>query len=101
MIEILANFLLLLGAAFTLIAALGVARFPDFFCRIHAATKAGAFGGAMIAIATGLALGMTRVWVEITLFVLFYFLTAPIGSHLLGRAALSRGVYRYNAAENG
>ena len=33
---------MLVGAAFCLLAALGLLRFPDLYTRLHAASKAGA-----------------------------------------------------------
>jgi multicomponent Na+:H+ antiporter subunit G len=39
MIELTASVLLVLGAALTLLAAVGFLRFPDVLTRMHAATK--------------------------------------------------------------
>ncbi len=45
MIEILVSVLLLVGAAFMVLAAIGVLRLPDLPpTRMHATTKAGALG---------------------------------------------------------
>jgi multicomponent Na+:H+ antiporter subunit G len=44
----LGSALLLLGALFSLIAAIGVLRLPDLYTRMHAASKAGAVGGGLI-----------------------------------------------------
>ena len=38
--EYLVAALLLLGGAFTLVGAIGLARLPDFFTRLHGPTKA-------------------------------------------------------------
>jgi multicomponent Na+:H+ antiporter subunit G len=48
-----AAFLMLLGAAFAFVGALGLLRFPDLYARSHAASKAGTVGSslAMLAIA--------------------------------------------------
>ena len=43
-IEILIAALILLGAAVTFVAALGLFRLPDLFTRMHAASKAGTAG---------------------------------------------------------
>ena len=42
MIEILVSVLLLVGAAFMVLAAIGVLRLPDLPTRMHATTKAAA-----------------------------------------------------------
>src|SRR3546814_7010271 len=44
LLDATAALLMLTGAAFILIAAIGVARLPDIFVRMHAATKAAVFG---------------------------------------------------------
>jgi 3-oxoacyl-[acyl-carrier protein] reductase len=44
MMQILAVLFLVAGASLCLIAAVGVLRLPDFFMRMHSATKAGVIG---------------------------------------------------------
>ena len=87
MISVLIGILILIGGLFILVAAVGVFRFPDVYCRMHAATKAGAFGGAILAIAAGLKLEGNWVWVEVVFLVLFFYTTMPIAAHLIARAA--------------
>ncbi|MEO0453614.1 MAG: monovalent cation/H(+) antiporter subunit G [Verrucomicrobiota bacterium] len=79
--------LLIIGCSFVLIAAIGVNRFPDLYSRMHAATKAGAFGGSIIFITAALSFGTLEVWLEVVLIIVFFYLTAPVGSHIIGRAA--------------
>lgn len=83
---------LVLGAFFALVAALGLVRLPDFYCRMHAAAKAGAFGGALLAFATFLHFQDVRAFLDALLIIVFFYLTTPVASHLLGRAAYLRGV---------
>ena len=97
MTEVLVSAFLLLGSAFSLIAAIGVARFPDFYCRMHAAAKAGAFGGTLLLLAAGFALGSAKAWFLCGLVVVFFYLTTPAASHLLARAAWRRGAARVAA----
>ena len=42
--DIVVAILIVLGAFFAFVAALGIVRMPDLYTRMHAATKAGAFG---------------------------------------------------------
>ncbi|MDO9023294.1 monovalent cation/H(+) antiporter subunit G, partial [Zwartia sp.] len=44
MLEIITSVLLLVGAFFILVGAIGLARLPDFFMRLHAPTKASTLG---------------------------------------------------------
>lgn len=89
--ETLIGSLILLGAFFALTAAVGVLRLPDFFCRIHAATKAGAFGATLIILASVLHVGTLQSLIQGILITGFFYLTAPVASHAIGRAAFRRG----------
>lgn len=91
-IELIGAVLLLIGALFTLIAAIGLFRFHDLYARMHAATKPQMLG--LMLICGGIALTLhTWYWVFLcTLVVAIQMLAAPVGSHLLGRAAYRTGV---------
>lgn len=91
MTEILAALLLVLGAVISLIAAIGVARLPDAFLRMHAATKAGVVGAGLMLVGAGLAFGGGDAWLRVGLIVVFLLVTVPISSHALGRAAYIGG----------
>lgn len=99
--SLLLDILILLGAAFTLVAALGMLRFPDFYCRMHAATKAGAFGGSLLLLATAVALPSPKVLFLCLLTLVFFYFTTPVAGHLLARAALARKVYRADRKDAG
>lgn len=83
-----------LGTLLTLIAAIGVVRFPSLLQRQHAATKPQLVG--FILTCTGVALAMqTWQWVAVTvLAIVLQTVTAPIGAHLIGRAARQADVIR-------
>ena len=92
MSEWIAAALLVAGGFFCLVAGIGIVRMNDVFGRMHAATKAGTLGLALIAIAV---MVLADTWLEIleALFVfVFMIFTAPIGAHLIGRAAFRRRV---------
>lgn len=87
MIDVIAGALLILGAAFALVAAIGVVRFPDVLTRMHAATKPQTLG--LLLILAGLALRIDSL-TDLTLVLvvaLFQLLTAPVSAHMVGRAA--------------
>lgn len=81
----------ILGAGFFLVAAIGVARLPDLLTRMHAATKAGAFGGALLLVACALHFETPGVAVKTFLTLIFFYLTAPIAGHMLGRSGYRAG----------
>ncbi|MGE0796692.1 MAG: monovalent cation/H(+) antiporter subunit G [Lautropia sp.] len=83
--------ILLLGCALCLLAAIGVLRLPDFFMRMHAATKAGVVGSGLVLLGLALIDGTAATAVKVVLVVLFLLLTTPVAGHLLGRAAYVAG----------
>lgn len=79
-----------LGAAFLLIAAVGVIRLPDPLQRMHSATKAGTLGVALMLIGAMLS-GRVDGSLKGLLTVVFLLLTLPLGAQLLGRGAYVSG----------
>ncbi len=92
MMETLVSLLVLFGCLFALIAAIGVVRLPDCYCRLHAATKAGAFGGSLLALGVGISFADGRVWLEIALLVGLFYTTMPVAAHLIARASRLSGI---------
>lgn len=87
MADIAAAFLLVAGSLIVLLAAIGVARFPDAFMRMHAATKAGVIGTGLCILGAALGFGDQSTWAKAIIVVGFLLVTTPIASHVLGRAA--------------
>ncbi|QPH52526.1 monovalent cation/H(+) antiporter subunit G [Pontivivens ytuae] len=92
MIEWIAAFLVLLGGAFSVIAALGLVRMPDVYIRMHSSTKTGTVGLGLLCIALMLVADGWFQVVEAMIILLFLLITAPIGAHLIGRASYAAGV---------
>lgn len=88
---VLTTGLVLLGAAFMLVAALGLLRMPDLLMRMHAATKAGTLGAALLLLAVAVASADAGVTVRAAATIVFLFLTAPVSAHVIGRAAYNSG----------
>jgi len=88
-LEILAAFLLVVGGIFTLVGAMGMLRFPDFYMRLHAPTKATTLGVGGLLLASML-VGAWRgePWLYALLITLFLFITAPVSANLLSKAAM-------------
>ncbi len=84
--------LLVVGAFFAFVAALGVMRFPDFYTRMHAATKAGAFGATLLLLAAAIHFGSVRAIVTSCFIIVFFYLTTPVAAQTLAQAAYRRGV---------
>jgi multicomponent Na+:H+ antiporter subunit G len=92
MAEVIAAIFVLLGSAFTVFAGIGIVRFKDVFIRMHAATKVGTLGSGLIMIGVAVVFGDAPVVIRCALIALFLLLTAPIGAHMIGRAALRTGI---------
>ncbi len=91
-IEILAGLFVMVGAFFMTLAAIGVWRFADFYTRVHAPTKAATLGLFFLLFGTAIWQGEGVVWAKALLAVLFIGATAPVGAHLLTRAAYRSGI---------
>ncbi len=87
---LLVDVLMILGTLFCLIAAVGILRFKDLYIRIHAATKAGAFGGSLVALASGIHFSSLSGWVQSLLLIVFFYITAPVAAHMLSRQKFNR-----------
>jgi multicomponent Na+:H+ antiporter subunit G len=75
------------GALFVALAAIGILRMPDLYARLHAASKAAALGVALLGFAVVLHFNDRSIGVRAIAFGLVLFLTAPISAHLIARAA--------------
>ncbi|PIT99071.1 MAG: Na+/H+ antiporter subunit G [Bdellovibrionales bacterium CG10_big_fil_rev_8_21_14_0_10_45_34] len=89
----LGEFFLIFGSLFFLIACLGIVRFPDLYTRVHAASKAATLGVAGIGLCAFIILDSTAASTRSLLFIGFFFLTAPVASHMISRAAYTLGVH--------
>ncbi|MBA4263134.1 MAG: Na+/H+ antiporter subunit G [Comamonadaceae bacterium] len=89
LIEWAAAILIVVGAFFLLVGAIGMVRLPDFYMRLHAPTKASTLGVGGVLLAS-LLLGWAegQLGVSELLITLFVFLTAPVSANLLAQAAL-------------
>lgn len=88
--HVAAALLLASGVAFIAVAGLGVARLPDVFQRMHAATKAGGLGSSLVVLGALVAGGVARPLTGV-LTIAFMLLTLSVASQLLARAAYMSG----------
>ena len=110
---------LLFGLFFMLVGAVGLWRLPDFYSRMHAGSKcltlgisgmmlaavfhlsnprarpASAGGGEEVAAAVEPREEVVGVITKSILVILFQFVAAPIGAHMLSRGAHLDGAYRH------
>lgn len=87
LLDLMVALLLVAGGVFAAVAGLGILRLQDVLQRTHAATKAGTLGVGLVVLAVALffhSIGVTTRAVAIFAFLL---MTAPVGAHMIGRAA--------------
>lgn len=87
MIQWLSAALILVGATFSLLAAVGVLRMPDFYSRLQTSTKASTLGVGCVVLGAALELEGTGITARALLVVAFLGLTSPVAAQMLGRAA--------------
>lgn len=92
--DVVAGVCLVIGALLTLIAAIGILRFPDVLTRMHSATKPQVLGLLLILVALGLRLRDPSTIGLLALVALFQLVTSPIASHMVGRASFRAGQVR-------
>ncbi len=81
--------LLVLGGMFALVGVVGLLRFPDFFMRLHAPTKASTLGvGGVLLASMALSWVQGELGLHELLITLFVFITAPVSANLMALAAL-------------
>lgn len=88
--NLLGNILLLVGAVFCFLGALGLLRMPDVYNRIQAGTKAVTLGS--LAIVLGAAARQPEWWPKLVLIAGFILLTNPVGSSTIARALYRAGI---------
>jgi len=91
MIDVVSGLLMTAGALLALIAGIGLQRFPDVFARMHAATKPATLGLALVLTGAALRMPDAGAVAKLLLVIALQFITAPVGGHLVGRAAYRSG----------
>jgi len=90
--DILSALFLLAGSGFMLIASIGMVRFPDFYIRNSASTKAVVLGVMLILLGVGIYYNEILIFLEIFAILFFIFLISPLSAHIVSRAAVISGV---------
>ena len=88
-IEWIGILLILLGAIFSVISAIGLVRLPDVYTRAHAASKSSTLAVMVCLLGTFLYFWADNGYVSVRLIlgIIFVFITAPVSAHLVCRAA--------------
>ena len=84
---LIGEIMLVMGAGFCFLGALGLVRMPDVYNRIQAGAKASTLGA--LGLLAGVGCHHPQWWNKLVLIALFILLTNPIGSSTLARAGAS------------
>lgn len=89
--EVLSAVLLLSGGTLSLLAAIGLLRFPDVLSRLQAATKPQVFGLLLVLAGVTPVIESDAHSLQLVLVGLFQLATAPVIAQLIAREAYRRG----------
>ncbi|MFB6132758.1 MAG: monovalent cation/H(+) antiporter subunit G [Halanaeroarchaeum sp.] len=90
--------LVTIGCAFLAVGTFGLLRLPDVYNRMHATSKATTLGAASIFLAATVHFGPGGRALTSFVGIVFLFLTAPTGAHMISRSAQRMGVEFHGAA---
>jgi multicomponent K+:H+ antiporter subunit G len=92
--------LVLVGASFTLIGSIGLARLPDLYSRLHGPTKSTTVGvgATLLGSATFFSAQNAAPSFHEILVTAFLFITAPVSAHLVVKTALHMRVPNVSGA---
>lgn len=85
--EILAAIFIFIGVFFMIISTIGILRFPDFYIRMSAISKAATLGVGFIALGAGAYYNDLAVAGKSLAIILFILITTPVAAHIIARAA--------------
>lgn len=88
-VEFIAALFMLTGSVMAVISAIGIIRFPDVYTRSHAGTKSSTLAVLLTLLGAFIYFAVAEAFVSVRLLlgIIFVFLTAPVGGHLISRAA--------------
>ena len=92
MSELIGSIVVLIGAIFLLLAAIGAVRMPDSYNRLQTGTKATTLG--LIMVLTGIAIFHPGWAWKLIVLIYFVMLSNPASSHALARAAHRRSIFK-------
>lgn len=80
------------GSALSLVGAIGLLRFPDFYSRLHAASVTDSGGAWLIVLGFALQAGFSLTALKLLILLVFVFFTGPVTAHALMQAAHVAGI---------
>lgn len=91
-VNILSWIFIISGSFFTIVGAVGILRFPDFWSRLHAASVSDSAGVILLLVGMMLQAGPGLIAVKLLIILIFLFITGPTSTHAVANAALVSGL---------
>jgi multicomponent Na+:H+ antiporter subunit G len=95
--DILGAAALVFGLFFSVVGIIGLIRFPDVYCRIHASGKVATLG--LVGLLAASAVAMPQTALKALALALFVVITSPVASHAIASAAYRTGVPMYTKGD--
>ncbi len=89
---LLVTALVVVGLFFLMVGTVGLLRLPNVYNRMHATSKATTLGAASIFLGAAVHFGPHGAGLVSLVGIVFLFLTAPTGAHMISRSAHRMGV---------
>ena len=83
---------ILIGSFFVVCGSIGMLRMPDIYPRLHTASIIDTVGAGFLILGMILQAGFTLVTVKLLFVLAIFFVTLPVVSHALARAARHEGI---------
>ncbi|MCC7452301.1 MAG: monovalent cation/H(+) antiporter subunit G [Anaerolineae bacterium] len=84
-----------LGVIFSALGVLGLIRFPDVYCRLHASGKVSTMG--LCGLLLGAACLMPSTLLKVIALAIFMIISSPVSTHAIALAAYRQGVPMHKA----
>tara|TARA_B100000674_G_C37981536_1_gene982714 strand:- start:12392 stop:12727 length:336 start_codon:yes stop_codon:yes gene_type:complete len=91
-LDLLSGFFITTGCFFCLIGAIGIIRFPDIFCRLHASSINETLGTPLILLGLIIQIGPNLISLKLFIVGVFILITNPTATHAISRASLHGGL---------
>lgn len=93
-LDVIGSVLILIGASFTLTAAIGLVRLPDVLNRMHAGSKPQTLGFLMLCVGLSLVLRDASATAMLAVAACLQLVTSPVATQVMAKAAYRTGQYR-------
>ncbi len=99
LLDVLTWAFILGGSFFAVVGGLGIIRMPDLYTRLHATGVTDTMGAGLVLVGLMLYAGLSLVTVKLGMILALLWLTSPVSTYALARAAFNAGLEPYRAGE--